>query len=96
MSTDGDLPSARSALKAAQSGLTEGLLRMRMASAARGIGAPQGEGEFSGDGSSDSAGGPSLRTQFSMFLPVGLGGGGGGEAFPSYSSMLCRIRRSLV
>ena len=81
MSTDGDLPQARSALRAAQSGLTEGLLRLRMASSARGIGAPLGEGEFSGGGggaSPGSSGGPSLRSQFGMFLPGGLGGGGSG------------------
>jgi hypothetical protein len=62
MSADDDLPPARSALKAAQSGLAEGLLRLRMASSARGIGAPSGEGEFLGGGgaSSGSSGGPSL------------------------------------
>lgn len=79
MSADDDLPPARSALKAAQSGLAEGLLRLRMASSARGIGAPLGEGEFLGGGggaSSGSSGGPSLRSQFSLFLPGGLGGGG--------------------
>ena len=81
MSTDGDLPQARSALRAAQSGLTEGLLRLRMASSARGIGAPLGEGEFSGGGggaSPGSSGGASLRSQFGFSFPGGLGGGGSG------------------
>ena len=87
MSTDGDLPSlAHSALKAAQSGLTEGLLRMKMATAARGSGALLGEGESlggTGGGSPGLAGGPSLRSQFNMFLPGGLGGeeGAGGRVF---------------
>ena len=45
MSLDGDPPPARSALKAAQAGLTDGLQRLRMASSARGIGALQGGGD---------------------------------------------------
>jgi len=54
-----------------------------MASLARGIGATLGEGEFSGGGAgalsgSPEAEGPSLRSQFSMYLPGGFGGGGSG------------------
>jgi hypothetical protein len=79
MSSDGDHPPARSALKAAQLGLAEGLQRLRMASLSRRIEATLGEGEFSGGGAgalSGSPEGPSLRSQFGMFLPGGLGGGG--------------------
>jgi hypothetical protein len=79
MSTEGDPPPARLALKAAHAGLTDGLQRLRMASLARGIGATLGEGEFLGGGAGTLSGspeGPSLRSQFSVFLPGGLGGGG--------------------
>jgi hypothetical protein len=81
MSPDGDTPTARSALKAAQAGLTDGLQRLRMASLARGIGASLGDGEFSGGGAGASSGlpeGPSLRSRFSAFLWGGFGGGGSG------------------
>ena len=81
MSTNGDPPPARSALKAAQAGLTDGLQRLRMASLARGIGATLGEGESLGGGAGASSGspeGPSLRSQFGAFLPGGFGGGGSG------------------
>ena len=56
MSTDGDHPPVRSALKAAQAGLTEGLLRLRIVSSARGIGAPLGECEFLGIGAGAASG----------------------------------------
>jgi len=81
MSSDGDPPPARLVLKTAQAGLTDGLQRLRMASLARGIGATLGEGEFSGGRAGASSGlpeGPSLRSQFSMYLPGGVGGGGSG------------------
>ena len=58
MSTNGDPPPARSALKAAQAGLTDGLQRLRMASLARGIGAKLGEGESLGGGGGGSSGSP--------------------------------------
>ena len=74
MSLDGNSP-ARSAL-AAQAGLTDGLLRLRMDYLSCGIGDPQREGEFSGGGMgvlSGSAMGSSLRFHFNMFLLGGLG-----------------------
>ena len=74
MSTDGDHPPVRSALKAAQAGLTEGLLRLRMVTSARGIGAPLGEGEFLGGGVgalSSLARGSLLHSQFNIFCQGG-------------------------
>ena len=82
MSTNGDHPSACLALKAAQAGLTEGLLCLRMASSAHGIGALLGKGEFLGGGAGALSGlarGSLLCSQFNIFLPGGLGGGGSGE-----------------
>ena len=82
MSTNGDHPSACLALKAAQAGLTEGLLCLRMASSAHGIGALLGKGEFLGGGAGALSGlarGSLLCSQFNIFLTGGLGGGGSGE-----------------
>jgi hypothetical protein len=80
---EGERQTARSALKAAQAGLADGLTRLRVATAARGNGASGEEGEFvgtTGSGSPAQVGGPSLRGQLAQFLPGGLGMGitGGG------------------
>ena len=74
VSTNGNHPLTRSVLKAAQPDLTEGLLCLRMASSARGIRAPLGEGEFLGSGAgalSGLAGGSLLRSQFNIFFAGG-------------------------
>ena len=73
---EGERQTARSALKAAQAGLADGLTRLRVATAARGNGASGEEGEFvgtAGSGSPAQVGGPSLRGQLAQFLPGGLG-----------------------
>jgi hypothetical protein len=78
---DSDHQTARSTLKAAQAGLANGLTWLRVATTTRGNGAPGEEGEsfaMAGMGSPALVGGPSLHSQFSQFLPGGLGFSGGG------------------
>jgi hypothetical protein len=78
---DSDRITARSALKAAQAGLADGLTQLRVATAACGNGAPGEEGETfatAGMGSPATVGGHSLRSQLSSFLRGGLGFLGGG------------------
>jgi hypothetical protein len=83
---DGARPPAPSAMSAAKATLSEGLNCLRVASAARGIGATTKEGESlvtAGIGSPAPVGGVAFCGQLNQFFPGGIsftGGGPGGRA----------------